>query len=198
MSSPEKTYRKWVMKYRDAIYNQALYFTGNRDDAADITQDVLMKLWINLESISKKTLRNWIITVTRNTCIDRSRKKRELSINPVHEDLPVLEQSDPGPSPEDNAVNREMKEALYRALRQLPEKYRTIFILREMQQYRYREIARALDISMSTVKVYLHRSRKILFDLLTVSHAKVQAPDFMQANVGQNLAEPVIQCRQRS
>ena len=70
-------YKKYVSEYKNLVYSHALYSTGNREDAADITQEVLIRLWNNMENIKTQTVKSWLITVTRNFCIDMNRKKHE-------------------------------------------------------------------------------------------------------------------------
>ena len=70
-------FKKIVREYKNLVYNQAWYFTGNSDDAADITQDVLLKLWNHLDRVKISSAKSWLLKVTRNVCVDFSRKKRE-------------------------------------------------------------------------------------------------------------------------
>ena len=79
----KKRFKKWVERYKDMIYNQAYYFSGNPADAADITQEVLLKMWTHFDTITNRTIKNWLLKVTRNQCIDMSRKKKEVGL-PVH------------------------------------------------------------------------------------------------------------------
>jgi len=170
MTDKQKQFNRIINKYRDRIYNQALFFTANRADAADISQEVLIKLWLNYSEIKQSTLTSWLIAVTRNLCIDYSRKKKEIQFAskkgsdgglPIYSDRP-----DTAANPEESAINNDLKKRIQDALQEIPEVFRNILILREIQQHRYRDIARAMDLPMSSIKVYLHRARKQLREKL--------------------------------
>ena len=163
-------FQKLVLKHKDKIYNQALFFTGDREDAADIAQDVLLKMWINFEDLKQKTITSWLIATTRNQCIDRCRKKREISAgsdNQPAPECPVLfDHMDGAANPETAAINQDLKSILHAAIQRLPENLRYVLILREIQQHEYKDIAVALDLPMSSVKSLLHRGRKLLLHIL--------------------------------
>ena len=165
-----KKFIKIVREYKNLVYSQALYSTGNRHDAADITQDVLMKLWNNMDNIQIQSVKSWLFTVTRNHCIDLSRKKREQYFsefntddkkNPVSQ-IPASSESDP-----EWRLNRtEEHKRTMEAITRLPEKIRTTIILRYIQDETYDVIAKTIGCPLNSVKVYLHRGRKILAQTL--------------------------------
>ncbi|MBN2012850.1 RNA polymerase sigma factor [candidate division KSB1 bacterium] len=159
-------FKKLVHHYKNLVYNQAWYFTGNSDDAADITQDVLLKLWNHLDNVSVRSAKSWLLKVTRHACIDFSRKKREQCFSAYENEAAdnsidhLLIDSDI--DPEQFMDKLEFHENISDALAALPEKLRTIVILRDIQDQTYDTIAQTLDIPLNTVKVYLHRGRKLL------------------------------------
>ncbi len=152
------------------VYSQAYYFTQNVEDAKDITQDVLIKLWHNMDSISSKATKSWLLTVTKNLCIDFSRKKRELIESKMESDYDNgdfrLDGVDATSDPEQDMIQSDRKEMLMQAIGKLPEKIRHVVIMREIQDLKYEDIARAMEIPLNSVKVYLHRGRKMLFEYL--------------------------------
>lgn len=155
-----------VNDYKDLIYNQAYYFTNNKQDAEDITQDVFIKLWHNLPEIKKRFIKSWIIKVARNTCIDFIRKKKEnISIiqDNDEEDIPFEEiLIDIRPNPEQKAISNEINENVTRLISLLPDKMRSIIIMKDIQDLKYDFIAQTMDLPLNSVKVYLHRGRKLL------------------------------------
>lgn len=157
---------KIVREYKNLVFSQALYSTGNRHDAADITQDVLIKLWNNMDNIQMRTVKSWLSTVTRNHCIDLSRKKRERyfsEFNAGDEKNPVSQIPAPGESdPERNLDRAQEYKRIIEAIARLPEKIRTTIILRYIQDETYDVIAKTIGFPLNSVKVYLHRGRKIL------------------------------------
>lgn len=166
----KKLFKKNVAQYKDLIYSQAFYFTGNSDDAADITQEVLLKLWNHLERIEQKAMKSWLLKVTRNLCIDYSRKKREVAASFVapnsDENESLLDRLDDGLDPEQNAINLDLKDKIELAIQKLPLKIRDVVIMREIHDFKYEDIATAMEMPVNSVKVYLHRGRKMLFNYL--------------------------------
>jgi len=163
-------FKIYVSQYKDLIYSQAYYFTKSAEDAQDITQDVLIKLWHHLDDVPRRSAKNWLLKVTKNLCIDYSRRKRELVVSAIvvnsEGDEFQLEQQDCGLDPEQETINLDSKDRILNAIHQLPDKVRNVVIMREIQDLKYDDIATALEMPINSVKVYLHRGRKLLFEHL--------------------------------
>lgn len=158
-------FKKTALKYKDLVYSQAYYFINNREDAEDITQEVMMKLWRQIENIERSYVKAWLLRVTRNLCIDYSRRRRDYSLddqNMESDGVQIAELIDPQANPEKEAINRDSLENVLKILNQLPEKMRNIVIMRDIQDLTYNLIAEAMDLPINSVKVYLHRGRKYL------------------------------------
>jgi RNA polymerase sigma-70 factor, ECF subfamily len=163
-------FKIYLSQYKDLIYSQAYYFTKSTEDAQDITQDVLIKLWHNLDAVPRKSAKAWLLRVTKNHCIDHSRRKRELvasamAVNSDGDEF-QLEQEDYGLNPEEEIINLDSKERIMKAIHQLPDKIKNVVIMREIQDLKYDDIAAALELPINSVKVYLFRGRKLLFEQL--------------------------------
>ena len=163
-------FKIYVSQYKDLIYSQAFYFTKSSEDAQDITQDVLIKLWHHLDKVPRASAKAWLLRVTKNLCIDHSRRKRELvasamAVNSDGDEF-LLEQEDYGLNPEQETINLDSKERIMTAIHKLPEKVKNVVIMREIQDLKYDDIAAALEMPINSVKVYLHRGRKLLFEQL--------------------------------
>jgi len=163
-------FKKIVREYKNLVYSQALYSTGDHHDAADITQEVLIKLWNNMDNIQLQSVRSWLFTVTRNHCIDLSRKKREhcfSEFNAEDEENPVSQISTSSESDPLQRLDRaDARQRIAEAITRLPEKIRTTIILRYIQDEAYDVIAKTIGCPLNSVKVYLHRGRKILAQIL--------------------------------
>jgi RNA polymerase sigma-70 factor (ECF subfamily) len=163
-------FKKLVREYKNLVYSQALYSSGNRHDAADITQDVLIKLWNNMDGIRLETVKSWLLKVTRNCCIDQSRKKREQCFTDfnVNDEENSFSQTLPAgePDPEQSLDKTESQQRIIEAVRGLPEKIRTTIILRYIHDEPYDVIARTIGCPLNSIKVYLHRGRKLLAQVL--------------------------------
>ena len=163
----ELEFQVLCQRHGDEVYRYAHSLLGNRADAEDATQEVLLRLWDNLPKLNLFHLRAWILRATRNYCLDQIRRRANPS-TPVLVDDELLDQqpddlaSDPSRAA-DSVFRMEQARA---ALRQLPENLRSVFILYEVNGLRYREIARTLDLPVNSVKAYLFRAREKLSKLI--------------------------------
>ncbi len=164
----QQVFEQMAARHRDRIFTYAWYCLGDRDDAEDVTQEVLVRLWRHWALLEEPKVVPWLIHVTRNLCIDtmRRRKTHRGVIKDDPEGLVMNQVASDAPSPGARVEAAEMGARVERALRQVPEPYRSIVILREIQDFKYEEIAAALEVPLNTVKVYLHRGRRKLRDRL--------------------------------
>lgn len=157
-----------VTQQQRKVHSFAHYFLGSPEEAEDVTQEVFLKLWQNWSKVDLERVRPWLLKVTRNACYDRLRKKRSTSrvFNP--DATPEIVESSPGedPGPEAEAQRADFRRHIVAELQSLGEPYRSILILREIQDLRYREISDILDIPLNTVRVYIHRGRRQLREQL--------------------------------
>jgi RNA polymerase sigma-70 factor (ECF subfamily) len=151
-----------VRRHRDAVYRLACSLLEDRAEAADVTQEVLVKLWHYRGELEDGRTRAWLLRTARNACLDALRHRAvRRDVLTVHTDG-VARAADDTPGPADHAEAADVHRHLWRALRALDEPYRSLVILRETQGLSYDELADVLDLSMSQVKVYLHRARRRL------------------------------------
>lgn len=150
--------------YQDRVYRLARYTVGNREEAEDVTQEVLVRLWRHLESLEPAGVWPWLVRVTRNASIDALRRRGSyravVGEDPEGETAQRTASVEPGPAVQVEAS--ELWRQLSEALRDLAEPYRSIVILREIEQLKYEEISATLGLPLNTVKVYLHRGRRML------------------------------------
>ncbi|MCR4439136.1 MAG: RNA polymerase sigma factor [bacterium] len=155
-----------VLAYKDRIYSQAYYFLGNRPDAEDVTQEVLLRAWQHFDAIRKPTLKAWLMRVTHNLCIDSLRRHKAeravVSDDELGEATKAVPTQEIEHDPHRVAEQQELKDCLEEAIRRLPPRLRSIIIMREWLDMKYEEISAALGIPMNSVKVYIHRGRKQL------------------------------------
>ncbi len=144
------------------MYSYVLHMLRDPAVSADVTQDVFIRLWEHRDGMDEDRVLSWLLRVARNACIDqvRKRKVRKSVENDDVTGVDVL--SDDAPSPERTAAASLFRERLLLALDRLGEPHRSIVVLREIQEYKYEEIADTLNLPLNTVKVYLHRARKAL------------------------------------
>jgi RNA polymerase sigma-70 factor (ECF subfamily) len=156
-----------VDKYSRKVYNMALNFAGNSDDAADITQEVFLKVYNNIEKFKEeKSFTSWLLRLSKNYCIDYWRKskynRRSLELD---ENLKIEPANGAG-TPEDAVIKRYDAIYLRKKLRLLPPDLRALIIMRDIQDFSYQEIAEHLEIPLGTTKSRINRARTKLAKLI--------------------------------
>jgi RNA polymerase sigma factor (sigma-70 family) len=161
----EQKYRFLIQQYKNKIYTFSLYMLKNKMDADDVTQEVLIRIWKNMDKFNMAAAKTWIIKTTNNLCIDYLRRrsasmKREFEIDELFEDTYSTNSNKDNPylTTHFKLMAVEVKEAI----KNLPENLRGIFVLYEIEGMKYKEISLALDLPLGSVKVYLLRARRKL------------------------------------
>jgi len=153
-----------VQRHQRKVFTFARYLLSNREEAEDVTQEVLIRLWDHLGSVEPDRLGGWLLRVTRNACYDRLRSHRSRR-RFLADDAPDNATDDVAsgtPDPEMLAGSSELGRRLIHAIGSLREPQRSSIILREINGLSYREIADVLDLTEATVRVTLHRGRRAL------------------------------------
>jgi RNA polymerase sigma-70 factor (ECF subfamily) len=172
-SDPE-AFAELVVRYQDRLYNYLYRMTGSREDAQDLTQETLVRAYRALPRFNiEQPFRPWVYKIATN-----------LAINHLKGRKPALELEEwvPGKSlddsPEHWAESREVQRIISQSIAELPETYRTVVLLRHVEDMAYEEIARALDVPLGTAKVRLHRARALLQEKLAAAGLHAQAERF--------------------
>jgi RNA polymerase sigma-70 factor (ECF subfamily) len=157
-----------VEDHQRRIYTFARYYLGNQEEADDITQEVLLRLWRNRNELDDEYLGAWLLRVTRNACYDLLRRRRSAAKVFSAESEDEVAETEPArqPGPQDRAEASSFRGHLRDALEELGEPYRSVIILREIQGLKYQEISDALEMPLTSVRVNLHRGRKKLRERL--------------------------------
>lgn len=163
------------------IFNLCYRFTGSRDEAEDLTQEVFIRMYRTLSSydVQRGAFTTWVTTVTRNLLVDHFRKRKmdrmteslDAGSGPEEEGLSLAEKlADGGVAPDRHVGRRETQELVQKALEKLSPELREAVILRDLQDMDYREIAQALNVPEGTVKSRINRGRTELARLLQRTH----------------------------
>ncbi|HEY7370446.1 MAG TPA: sigma-70 family RNA polymerase sigma factor [Thermoanaerobaculia bacterium] len=159
-SGNDDAWREMVELFGPRLYSVAYHFTLKREDAEELTQEIFLKVFENLHRYDGSfPLVAWIVSVARNLCIDRyRRRKRERSFRFVQDDAvaPLLRSED---DPSADALRKERTKLLFWAISEIPEDLAEILVLRDLDGMAYEEIGRALRLPDGTVKSRLFRAR---------------------------------------
>ncbi|MEJ2749298.1 MAG: sigma-70 family RNA polymerase sigma factor [Anaerolineae bacterium] len=156
------------------IYRLALRLMKNEAEAEDVMQETFMNAFKAIDKFEGRSgLGTWLYRIAYNSAMMRLRKPQQYILS-VEETLTETEGNiipkqlfDWCCLPEEDFASEEVQGELERAIRELPEKYKSVFILRELEELSTEETAVTLDITPSTVKVRLHRARLQLRERLT-------------------------------
>jgi len=157
-----QTFEQQVYRYQQRVYGFAYYYLKDKEEAADVTQEVLLRLWNHRDEVEEERMLGWLLRVTRNACVDALRKRKSYRRLIATDTEQVISAPGSMPATDAAAESSVFRQHLAQALDQLSEPYRSIVILREIQEMKYEEIGGALNLPLNTVKVYLHRARKML------------------------------------
>ncbi len=156
----DEAWRELVDRFGQRIYSVAYHFTLKREDAEELSQEIFLKIFENLERYDGGfPLIAWIVSLSRNLCIDRyRRRKREKSFRFISDDavMPLLRSQD---DPAADALKKERTKMLFSALAEIPEDLAEILVLRDLEGLAYDEIGRSLSLPEGTVKSRLFRAR---------------------------------------
>ena len=150
-----------ILPLKNIIFRTALRIVLTREEAEDIVQDTLLKLWQKREELGQVTnLEAFALASARNLALDRKAKmeSRNVSFDNETHDMPDHRQT----SIEQDMMHQESANAISQIINGLPEKQRTVLHLRDIEGKSYKDIAETLSISESDVKVTLYRARNEL------------------------------------
>ncbi|MBM7591308.1 RNA polymerase sigma factor SigW [Brevibacillus fulvus] len=154
--------------YKDKIFQLAYRMVGNRQEAEDIAQETFLRVFANLHTYDDQyKFSTWIYRIATNLCIDRGRKKKpDFSLDEEIEQGEGLDWysrlSSKEQTPEEKVVTQELQETVQDALSQLAPKYRSIMILRYIEDLSLQEISDILKLPITTIKTRIHRGREAL------------------------------------
>lgn len=159
-SKLEDLYKQYVKP----LYFYLLKLSGSPQLAEDLTQETFVRATISLHTYEGEEARAWLFKVARNVYLDewRKRKRRRVLFTMFSAKQEMIS---PYGVPEDTLLLQERNQQLEDLLKYLPEQYRSIIYLKEYEQFSYKEIMDALQLSEEQVKVTLHRARKRLASL---------------------------------
>lgn len=162
----EEAYRQLFALYEGYIYSLCYRFTGNREDALDLTQEVMIKVIKGLGSFQlNRPFKPWLRRVTINVCSDflKGRCPPEISLEqPLDGNLTLADTIAGGEDPALKAEWCDARHKIKSVLSKMPPLFRTAIILRHQENMSYQDIADSMNLPLNTVKTYLFRARGLL------------------------------------
>jgi RNA polymerase sigma-70 factor (ECF subfamily) len=164
-------FERFVELFRNKLFQYSLLVCGHHEDAEEVAQDALFKVFEKLDQLREpERIRPWVFRIARNACLMKRRKsvfapERELSLEELMPQAGEdggqwkLEIADWSSLPEDQALRAELQRVVREAIQALPEIYKTVLLLRDIEGLSTAETAEVLGVSEEVVKTRLHRAR---------------------------------------
>jgi RNA polymerase sigma-70 factor (ECF subfamily) len=176
-------YHELIRPYERSVYVMALSYMKNEADAEDVAQETFVRAFRKLSSFrAESKFSTWLMSITINEARSRLRRQTLIRMEPLDQ----LPDEDKGISPallrdwreipSEVLEREEIRNLIQRAVEQLPDIYREVFLLRDLEELTVSETAETLNISVPSVKVRLHRARMMLQKLLAPQLKTVNRP----------------------
>jgi len=166
-----EAFERFVDYFRARIFQYSWLMCGHREDAEEVAQETLLKVFESADQLREpEKVKAWVFRIAKNACLTKRRKSifapaRELSLDEFMPgrrqdgDRLRLEIADWSALPDGTTLRSEMKALLEKAIRELPETYRSVILLRDIEELSTQETAQILELSEDVVKTRLHRAR---------------------------------------
>jgi RNA polymerase sigma factor (sigma-70 family) len=174
LAGDQEAFEALFSRYQRSLFRLIYRYVGEYNEAHDVLQQVWLQLYLSLPKLYPNVqMKPWLFTVAHNRSLDVLRRRRFLSFSEVErgneEDETAFLNTIPDTSltPEELVEQRDLQQAIQRAIQTLPGTYRTVVLLYYREQMSYAEIGRVLKMPVSTVKTRFHRAKPFLRDVLT-------------------------------
>jgi RNA polymerase sigma-70 factor, ECF subfamily len=165
---------EFIQVFGQKVFQYTWLMCGQREDAEEVAQDTLMRVFESFDQLKNpESVKSWVFRIAKNYCLMKRRKSvfapdRELSLDELmpsshaEGETRKIEIADLSALPDDQLLRGELRGALQDALAELPEMYRAVVLLRDVEELSTSEAAEVLDVSEEVVKQRLHRGRLAL------------------------------------
>ncbi|MFZ5989212.1 MAG: RNA polymerase sigma factor [Bacillota bacterium] len=172
-SGDVEAFEQLIQACQKKVFNIALRMLGNYDDASELAQEVFLKAYKSIKKFKGDSLfSTWIYKVTTNVCLDEIRKRKNKKVVSLDEDIEYdgseikRQIKDESPGPEAAAESNEIKNVVNESIGVLPDDYKTVIVLRDIQGFSYDEISQIIKCPEGTVKSRINRARQALKKIL--------------------------------
>ncbi len=173
LSGTTGAFDRFVQHFRSKIFNYSWLMCGQREDAEEVAQETLLRVFERFAELrDPERVRPWVFRIAKNACL--TKRRRSLFAPSANEEISLdslmparngeggamkLEIADWSHVPEDQAMRSQMQREMRRAIGELPEIYRAVILLRDVEELTTGETAQILDVTEDVVKTRLHRAR---------------------------------------
>ncbi len=181
LAGDERAFEDLLQRYQGRLFAFVYRHLEDEEQTKDVLQAVFLQLYLSLPKLySRQLLQSWLFIVARNRCVDELRKRRKSLITYFSELEYFLDGEDVSlvtiipdtyPLPEEIAEQEDLRYEIQQAIDALPQMFRSVVILRSLEQLSFKEIGHRLNISEATAKTYWHRARHKLKILLPAQEA---------------------------
>ena len=174
-----QSFERLIKAYQKMAYNVAYRIMGNEEDAKDMTQEALIKVYRNIKGFRMdSSFSTWLYRIVMNTCKDELRKKK---MKVISIDQPIqtgdgqmqMEIEDTSLHPDEILVSKETQTEVHDALQEVSEKNRVVVVLRDIKGFSYSEISDVLEVPVGTIKSRINRGRQELKSILMTKRRNV-------------------------
>jgi RNA polymerase sigma-70 factor, ECF subfamily len=154
--------------YKNNVYQLCYRMLGNRYEAEDVAQEAFIRAFTNINSFNQDLkFSTWIFRIATNLCIDRIRKKKpdfylDAEVSGTNGLTMYSQIASETELPETELESMELQESVQKEILKLPEKYRSVIVLKYMEELSLNEISKILGLPLGTVKTRIHRGREAL------------------------------------
>ncbi|MBN1996443.1 RNA polymerase sigma factor [candidate division KSB1 bacterium] len=162
-SGDEKAFKKLFEAFQQPVFNYIYRMLGCVQDAADATQNVFLKVYKKLQSLRNPALfSTWLFSIARNEAVSLMRKNKRKLDYLQNENNTCLDIIDNQKDPAQNVMNKEFESIFQQVLTEIPEIYRSAFILGVLEEQSYEEVAKTLGCSVGNIKSRVFRARAFI------------------------------------
>ncbi|MGM0846788.1 MAG: RNA polymerase sigma factor SigW [Bacillota bacterium] len=168
LKGDQDAFAEVIELYKDKVFQICFRMLGNRHEAEDISQEAFIRAYVNIHTFNQnRKFSTWLYRIATNLCIDRIRKKKpdyylDAEVKGT-EGLTMYSQiAADGQLPEEEVEEMELQAEIQRQILKLPDKYRSVIVLKYIEELSLQEISGILDLPLGTVKTRIHRGREAL------------------------------------
>jgi RNA polymerase sigma-70 factor, ECF subfamily len=165
MDERRRRFEAKALPHLDAAYNLARWLTRSSADADDIVQEAMMRAYRGFDGFRGGEMKPWLLAIVRNCFLSTKTHTRQISIVRLTEDGAAAGESevaDEAPDPEHVAMRTDHSRKLNHVIETLPQEFREVLVLREIEDLSYRDIAEVTSVPIGTVMSRLARARALL------------------------------------